>query len=117
MKYLISLLLTINFLNASMLLGANSYCIEDFYIKSGSFYYKRSDNNTWYSTTTDTWSTTIRPNYIYDSSTQQCNPNLSYILGMEETDFNFLLGLMGVIFGGAFLFFTTQIFINVGGKR
>lgn len=102
---------------ASMLLGANSYCIEDFYIKAGSFYYLRSDNNTWYSTTTDTWSATVKPNYIYDSSTKQCNPNMSYILGMQETEYNFLLGLMGLIFGAVFMFFTTQIFISVGGKR
>jgi len=102
---------------ASMLLGANSYCIEDFYIKTGSFYYLRSDNNTWYSTTNDTWSATVKPNYIYDSSTKQCNPNMSYILGMQETEFNFLLGFMGLIFGAVFMFFTTQIFISVGGKR
>ena len=117
MKYLISLLLSINFLNASMLLGANSYCIENFYTKSGSFYYLRTDTNLWYTTTTDTWTATVIPNYIFDSVTQQCNPNLSYILGMDIKDFNFLLGLIGVIIGGVFLFFTTNIFMNVGGKR
>lgn len=103
--------------NASMLLGANSYCIEDFYIRAGSFYYLRSDNNTWYSTTNDTFFDTLRPNYIYDSSTNRCNPNMSYILGMQETEYNFLLGLVGAVFGAVFMFFTTQIFIMVGGKK
>lgn len=117
MKYLITLLFLTKLLNASMLLGANSYCIEDFYIKAGSFYYLRSDNSTWYSTTTDTWTATVMPNYVYDSATQRCNPNMSYILGMQVTEYNFLLGLVGLIFGAVFMFFTTQIFMNVGGKR
>lgn len=100
-----------------MLLGANNYCIEDFYVQSRDFYYLRSDNNTWYVTDSYTYASSIKPNYKYDSATQRCNPNLSYILGMEETDFNFLLGLMGVIFGGVFMFFTIGAFVSVGGKR
>lgn len=103
--------------NASMLLPAVGYCIEDFYIKNGSIYYLRSDNDTWYTNTSKTYVTTIQPNYIYDISTQQCKPNAAYILGMQVTEYNFLLGLVGLIFGAVFLFFTTQIFINLGGKR
>lgn len=117
MKYLITLLFLTKLLNASMLLGANSYCIENFYTKAGSFYYLRSDNNTWYTTTIDTWTATVMPNYIYDPLTTQCNPNLSYILGMLETEYNFLLGLMGVIIGGVFMFFLVNAFISVGGRK
>lgn len=117
MKYLISLFLTLTFLNASMLYDGIDYCIEDFYSKNGSFYYLRSDNNRWYSTTTDNQVVKIIPNFIYDANTQQCKPNAAYILGMQETEYNFLLGLIGLIFGAVFMFFTTQIFINVGGKR
>lgn len=121
MKYLkiltFIIFLNISSLNASMLLGGVGYCIEDFYIKGGSIYYLRSDNNTWYSSTSKTYYETIRPNYLYDSSVQQCKPNAAYILGMQETEYNFLLGLIGLIFGAVFMFFTTQIFLNVGGKR
>ena len=120
MKYFKTLLFLIFLnvsVNASMLLDSNSYCIEDFYVKAGSFYYLRSDNNTWYSTTTDNQVATIKPNFIYSASTQRCTPNAAFILGMQETEYNFLLGLVGLIFGAVFLFFTTQIFINVGGKR
>ena len=117
MKHLIILFFLTKLLSASMLLGANSYCIEKFYTKSGSFYYLRSDNNTWYTTPTDTFTATVMPNYIYDPSTQQCNPNLSYILGMQETEYSFLLGFIGLVFGAVFMFFVVQIFISVGGKR
>lgn len=100
-----------------MLLGVNNYCIEDFYIKDGSFYYQRSDNSTWYTSTNTNYASSVLSNFIYDVDTQKCNPNKAYILGMQETEYNFLLGLVGVIFGGVFMFFMTQIFINVGGKR
>ena len=100
-----------------MLLGAKNLCIEDFYIKDNYFYYQRSDNNNFYSSEYTTYVSTIIPNFIYDSSTQKCSPNQAYILGMQETEYNFLLGLIGLIFGAVFMFFTTQIFMNVGGKR
>lgn len=121
MKYLKTLtfiiFLNISTLNASMLLDANGYCIEDFYIKNGSFYYLRSDNNTWYSTTTDNYTLKVVPNFIYQASDQTCRPNTAYILGMTQDGFHFLMALMGLIFGATFMFFTTQIFTNVGGKR
>lgn len=117
MKHLIILFFTTKLLTASMLLGATSYCIEDFYIKDSYFYYLRSDNNTWYSSEYKTHVSTIIPNFIYDPATQKCSPNKAYILGMQETEYNFLLGIVGVIFGAVFMFFTTQIFMNVGGKR
>lgn len=117
MKYLISLFLTLTFLNASMLHDGIDYCIEDFYSKNGSFYYLRSDNNTWYSTTTDNQVVKIIPNFTFNSSTNECHPNASFILGMQETEYNFLLGLVGLIFGAVFMFFTIQIFSTVGGRK
>lgn len=117
MKYLISLFLTLTFLNASMLYDGIDYCIEDFYSKNGSFYYLRSDNNTWYSTTTDNQVVKIIPNFMFNSSTNECRPNASFILGMQETEYNFLLGLVGLIFGAVFMFFTIQIFSTVGGRK
>lgn len=120
MKYFKSLLLVV-FLNvsasASMLMGGIGYCIEDFYVRNGSIYYLRSDNGNWYSSTSKTYVQTIQSNYIYDSSTQQCKPNASFILGMQETEYNFLLGVVGLLFGAVFMFFTVQIFTTVGGRR
>lgn len=100
-----------------MLLGANSYCIEDFYIKNGSFYYQRTDNLNWYTTTSKTYTSSILPNFIYNDQTQECKPNKAYILGMQETEYSFLLGFIGLVFGAVFMFFTVQIFIAVGGKK
>jgi len=117
LKHLIILFFVTELLTASMLLGAKNLCIEDFYIKDNYFYYQRSDNNNFYSSEYTTYVSTIIPNFIYDSSTQKCSPNQAYILGMQETEYNFLLGLIGLIFGAVFMFFTTQIFMNVGGKR
>lgn len=117
LKILIILLFLSISLNASMLLDSQYRCIESFYIKNGSFYYLRSDNNTWYSTTTKNYTNSVKPNFIYDVSTQQCNPNLSYILGMQETEYNFLLGIVGLIFGAVFMFFVVQNFIYVGGRK
>lgn len=117
MKYLISLILSINFLNASMLLDSKNICIDDFYSISGSFYYLDSASQTWIAISTDNQVQTIFPNFIFDSATGQCKPNSAYILGMQETEYNFLLGIVGVILGAVFMFFTTQIFTTVGGRR
>ncbi|MFA5454144.1 MAG: hypothetical protein WC272_02380 [Sulfurimonas sp.] len=119
MKYLISLLLSINFLNASMLLDAKNICIDDFYYTSGQFIYLDTKTQNWfaYDTNTLNLSKSIIPNFIFDSATGQCKPNAAYILGMQETEYNFLLGIVGLIFGAVFMFFTTQIFTMVGGRR
>ncbi|MCX6077030.1 MAG: hypothetical protein NTW78_09140 [Campylobacterales bacterium] len=120
MKYFKSLFLVIifsNVLNASMLYDAQSICIENFYTSAGRLYYQQSSNLQWVSTTTDKTVQNILPNYIYQSSDNTCRPNLSYILGMDIKDFNFLLGLIGVIIGGIFMFFTIDAFIKVGGKK
>ncbi|MCW8895188.1 MAG: hypothetical protein OQK48_07875 [Sulfurimonas sp.] len=118
MKYLIILLSSISFLNASMLLDKDTpTCIENFYYQNGRIYYQSSDTLNWSSTSENSVVEHIHPNYIYDSVNDTCSPNLSYILGMDIKDFNFLLGFIGVIFGGIFMFFIVHAFINVGGKR
>ncbi|MDD2790039.1 MAG: hypothetical protein PHU40_05165 [Sulfurimonas sp.] len=120
MKFFKILLLLITFQSvssASYLLDANSYCIEDYYSRLGSFYYLRSDNNTWYATTTDKYAQTVIPNYTFSSSDNSCRPDFSTKLGMTIEQFNFLLGLIGVIFGGVFMYFSIQAFMAVGGKR
>lgn len=117
MKYLISLLLTINFLNASMLLDSYSACIEDYYAKNNVAYVQLSKDLSWYALTDDNHFHTILNNYRYDADTGKCEPDISLKMGLTTTEFNFLLGLIGVIFGGVFMFFTIQAFINVGGRR
>jgi len=117
MKYLISLILSINFLNASMLLDSQNICIDDFYLQNQTFYFLKSSNQVWYSSTNLEQVKTIIPNFIYDAELNKCSPNVAYILGMQETEYNFLLGIVGVIFGAVFMFFTTQIFTTVGGRR
>ncbi|QFR43617.1 hypothetical protein [Sulfurimonas xiamenensis] len=117
MKYLISLILLLNFLNASMLLDSQNTCIDDFYLQNQTFYFLKSSNNTWYSSTDLEQVKTIIPNFIFDTELNKCVANPAFILGMQETEYNFLLGIVGVIFGAVFMFFTTQIFTTVGGRR
>lgn len=119
MKYLISLLFTINFLNASMLLDSKNICIDDFYYTTNQFHYLDSKTQSWFyfDSTNINLSKSIIPNFIYDSAMDKCSPNEAYILGMQYTEYNFLLGIVGLIFGAVFMFFTTQIFTTVGGRR
>lgn len=119
MKYLISLLLSINFLNASMLLDSKNICIDDFYYTSNQFYYLDTKLQTWFyfDSSNLNLSKSIIPNFIYDSVSDKCSPNPAFILGMLETEYNFLLGFIGLILGAVFMFFITQIFTMVGGKR
>lgn len=117
MKFLLSLLFTVGFLKASMFYPAANICIEDFYTKYATLYYQKSDNLTWYVTNSTNQVQYILPNFTFDSVTMECRPNASYILGMQETEYNFLLGLIGLIFGAVFMFFIIQIFTTVGGRR
>lgn len=121
MNYFRVLILSLMFAsasNASMLLDKQTpVCIEDFYQRGSSLVYLQSSNNSWYSTTENYAASNIIPGFNYDSDTGRCVPDPYLILGMDVKDFNFLLGLIGLIFGGVFMFFTTQIFMNIGGKR
>ena len=117
MRYLISLLLSMNFLNASLIYSDKNICIEDFYVSNGSFYYLQSSDNGWYVTSSINQVQTIFPNYKFDVATQKCTSDTSYLLGLESTQYYFLMAFIGVIFGGVFMFFTIQIFTMVGGRR
>ena len=120
MKYFKIILLLISFQSissASMYLDKKNVCIEDYYTKLGRFYYLKSRTNRWNSTTTKNYSATILPNYIYDANTSECRPDLSTYYGVNPLQFNFLLGLIGVIFGAVFMFFTINAFVTVGGKK
>lgn len=117
MKYLITLLFLTKLLNASMFYPAANICIEDFYTKYATLYYQKSDNMTWYVTNSTNQVQYILPNFTFNNVTMECRPNASYILGMQETEYNFLLGLMGVIIGGVFMFFLVNAFISVGRGR
>jgi len=103
---------------SSYLLDKNTpICIEDFYYKSSRIYFQKSSNLKWSSTSEDHTSDHLRIGYVYDSTNKICKPDVNLILGMDIKDFNFLLGLIGVIFGSVFMFFTIQAFITVGGKK
>ncbi len=72
----------------------NEYCIKDFLFKDGYFYYLRSDNDTWYSSSSF-YKYRFDSGYIYNSDTEECikNPDL---LGLSEESFTFLNGLIAV---------------------
>lgn len=121
MQFFKILLLVITFQSvafSSYLLDKNTpICIEDFYYKSSRIYFLKSKNDSWASTTEDHTSDHIIFGYVYDADNDICKPDEWLILGMDVKDYNFLLGLIGVIVGGVFMFFTIQIFMMVGGRK
>ena len=120
MKYFKILLLVITFSsvsNASMLYGAKNICIEYYYIAWHQVVYMESGWNDLQANADLGTVSTIQPNYIFDVNTRECRPDLSTYMGVNPLQFNFLLGLIGIIFGAVFMFFTVDAFIKVGGKR
>jgi len=117
LKFLLSLLFITNLLNASMLLDSHSICIEDYFMKNGQTYILKSSTKSWELTEQKNLVNSIIPNYIYKSDVNRCVPDISRKMGLSIEQFNFLLALTGLIFGGTFMFFTIQIFMSVGGKR
>jgi hypothetical protein len=116
MKYLTIIFLTISFLNASMLMDSNTLCIEDYYTKDGKFHYQKSIDLAWYSVNLNDLGSTVLHNFTYDSVNNICYPDVINTLGLDSTQYNFLLGLCGLIFGAVFLFFTVEAFVKVGKK-
>jgi hypothetical protein len=120
MKYFKILLLIISFSSvssASIYLGQNDRCIEDYYLDNGTFYYQRSDNSKWYSINNNNMINKIHDGYVYDSTNDICKPDKHLLLGMDIKDYNFLLGLTGVLIGFTFLFFMVYTFINIAISR
>ena len=117
MKFLLSLLFVTNLLNSSMLLDSYNMCIEDYYVQNERLYVLPSSTMIWESTRDTNILKSVIHSYKYNSSTNKCEPDLSLKMGLQIEQFNFLLALTGLVFGGTFMFFTTQIFMNVGGKR
>lgn len=121
MKNLKILLLIMTFSSlsqASFMYDQIDRCIEDWYSENGTFYYYRSDTpNTLRSLTTNKTHSRILSGYEYDSVTDRCQPTWARKNGLSEESFNFLLGVIGIIFGGVFMFFTTKLFVIVGGRR
>jgi len=118
-----------NLLNASMLLDSKNVCIEDYYLQNSQFYYLQSNNNTWYSISIITRDTSnsvteigsfnassIQHGFTYDSINNLCVPPVSDVLGVSFMQYNFLLGLCGLLFGGTFLYFMIEAFVRVGKK-
>lgn len=97
-----------------MLLSSHNICIEDFYISSSTLYVLPSGTEN-YVTASGAIASDILSGYVYKDNV--CSPDSALMLGMDIKDFHFLLGLIGTIFGGIFMFFTTQIFMMVGGKK
>ena len=116
-KLLFFIFLLSSLLNASMLLD-KSYpiCIEDYYVKGGKLYYLKSSNNIWGSTSSDKLVKEIHYGYTWDANNKKCIPDPVTVLGMDYKDFNFLLGLVGVLFGFTVLWFSIISFVNVGRR-
>lgn len=130
-KILLLLLLLSNLLLASSdcsiddcennvsLLDAENVCIyNDYYNKDSKFYYHEpSDPDTWHSTRSDGYSSTIIHSYTYDDNTSECFPQPWTKLGLTAEDFNFLNALIGLLFGFFMLVAVSYLFMTAGGKK
>lgn len=118
MKYLTIILISISFLNASYLFDKDTpVCIEDYYYKNGRVYFQSSDTMKYSSTSENNIAGFIHSGYEYDSDNDMCVPLGLNEFGLTVEQFNFLLALIGLIFGAVFMFFTIQAFTSVGGKK
>ena len=98
MKKFFPLFLFLVMANASILYKNKNYCIEDFYYKNGRFYYLRSKNNRWYSTSTK--KNILEFGYVYNEDNKTCEYNQTLKeLHLSYFDYYFLWGLAGVLIG------------------
>ena len=117
-KVLLLLITLSSVSNASFLLDRNNpLCIEDYYVAGNALHFQRSNNLNWISTGEDHSVGRIYNGYVYDSTTNSCEMGFALKNGMTYEQFNFLLGLIGVIIGGIFMYFSVKAFVAVGGKR
>ena len=105
-------------LNASYLLGNLERCAEDYYYSYDSssskykLYYLNSRTNKWNSTTTNVGY--IDDGYVYDENSSICSPSpVPQKLGIQYHEYKFLMGLMGLLVGFAWL----VSFLNIFSRR
>ena len=103
--------------NVSMLDKKNKCIYNDYYNSGGKFYYHYVSNDKTYSTSSKNYTNTIVTGYEYDTESNKCYPAPWLILGMNVTDFNFLMALIGVLFGFVFMASTIYLFLNVGREK
>jgi len=113
--FVIFLFISISSLNASILYSAKNICIEDYFtdVDSKKFCYKPSttaQDDIWKCITTKKQELYLIPNYTFDDSTWYCNPPVSDFLGLEQTQYNFLMALSGLIFS-SILFTIIALFL------
>ncbi|WP_457560556.1 hypothetical protein [Caminibacter sp.] len=103
------------FASTSILYKNKNICIEDYYYKNGYFYYKKSSDGYWYKTWTS--NNNLEYGYYYDSDNKICEYNQTLKeLGVTYDNYNFLIGLVAVLAGFTFLFWSVFIFIDVAKK-
>jgi hypothetical protein len=90
------------FLNASILYKNKNYCIEDYYYKNGDFYYLKTSDDKWHSTSIK--NDDLEYGYYYDDDNETCEYNKTFkALKVTYFDYYFLWGLSGVLIGFAVL--------------
>jgi len=118
-KILFLLVLSTLTLNASIYYGAKNLCIDDYYINvtNEKFCFQTSNDGNWNCTSVKNQVETLIPNYIYDQDSGYCRPNTALYFGLEQTQFNFLMALSGLLVGLIILVSSVFLVFNVGGKR
>lgn len=112
-KIIFSLLFVSSFLSADWMLNTSYICVNSYYVvpSSGTLYYTRSDTNATLSTTTKSLVDDLIDGYQWNKTTLRCEPiPPNNNIGLRNMDYNYLMALLGLLIGFAFLFSLQLIF-------
>ena len=114
-------MLIITFASADYLYSKDDKCINDYYYKAGTFYYRYSkdgnDTDSYHYTTSNNYIKYIYSGYLYDVNNNVCYvPDTALFLGLSPSDYRSLMALVASLVGFTFLFFGIYIVIEVAKK-
>jgi len=118
MRVFLILFLFLNLSYSAYLYKQKNRCIDSYYFDQNTqtVYYNYSHNpGTFYSTTKT--ANDFIPGYEYNSTTGICSiPQNAQLLGLESSQYHFLIALIGVFVGFTFLFFSAYLSILIARK-
>ena len=99
MKFLLMLSAIYTLSNASYALGKKNYCIEDYFLDNGTFYYLKSDGMEWKHTTSKTYLATVENGWEYNTTNGNCYRKQVLVdLGIDWNTYNALMAFSAILF-------------------
>lgn len=112
-KIIFSLLFLSSFAFSDWLLNTNYFCVSSYWFtpSTGTLTYIRSDTNATSSSTTKSLADDLIDGYQWNKTTLRCEPiPPNNNIGLRNMDYNYLMALLGLLIGFAFLFSLQLIF-------